>query len=170
MCVQKIKVPWVFPAVARETMQELRKTVHSRDPGCPGKAARIEGTCRSQAIPHSGGNRALRRVPRAGAVLYRALRRGGIGLFAKRPGEKPENPCAGAIGYVCTVFRRASRTAGRINSVFLPFTAPGRNRRAAGVGIFTKFSIFIQLLRTRWKSRSAQPAIQENQAHHTLIL
>ena len=71
------------------------KPVHSRDPGCPGKAARIEGTCRSQAIPHSGGNRALRRAPRAWAMLYRALRRGGIGLFCKKAWRKTRKSVRG---------------------------------------------------------------------------
>ena len=48
------------------------------------------------AHPARGGFRILRRMgvprraPRARAVLYRALRRGALGLFAKRPGEKPE--------------------------------------------------------------------------------
>ena len=39
--------------------------------------------------------RAPRRAPRAWAMLYRALRRGGVGLFAKRPGEKLQNRCGG---------------------------------------------------------------------------
>ena len=53
------------------------------------------------AHPAGGGFRILRRMgvprraPRAWAVLYRALRRGALGLFAKRPGEKPENPRGG---------------------------------------------------------------------------
>ena len=51
------------------------------------------------AHPAGGGFRILRRMgvprraPRAWAVLYRALRRGAVGLFAKRPGEKLKKLC-----------------------------------------------------------------------------
>ena len=51
-------------------------------------------------FPYLAKNEAPRRVPRAWAVLYRALRRGALGLFAKRPGEKLKKLCDGGSGTV----------------------------------------------------------------------